>query len=289
MVKKVTVLTFFYILFSSNLSAQVQLGLDFNREKFIQHEAVDMTLQVVNNSGTQLNFGNNSGKIEFLILSEINNWSTQVNPYKKDFNPADNLVLGAGETKKLQIRLNKHFPLSKAVKYRITVRLSHRNMTKAMQTVKPKEIEIVKGTVKTTRTFGVADDRDPKKINTRKYSLVGFNVKNNDRYCLKVYDDKWVYALHRLGPKVQGISPQHDVDSFSNIHVLMQLEPKVFLHTIFSPEGKKQQEVIYRASFDNVPKLNRDPDIGKLTVINGLKAVEGVDYVKQGDNFKMIN
>ena len=46
---------------------------------------------------------------------------------------------------------------------------------------------------------------------------------------------------------------------------------------------------VYKASFDNVPKLKRDPDIGKLTVINGLKAVEGVDYVKQGDLYKMLN
>ena len=298
MLKKLFAVSFFYVLFSSNLSAQIQLALEFNRDTFIQHEAIDLTLHVINNTGTQLNFGNNQGKIEFLIVSEVSNWSKQVDPYKKKdangklkkpFNPAAGLILGAGETKKLTIRLNRHFPLSKAVKYRILARLSHNRLTKAMQTAKHKEIEVVEGNLVETRTFGVADDVDPKKINTRKYSLIGFNVKNIDRYCLKIHDDKWVYALHRVGPKVHGITPQHDVDSFSNIHILIQLEPKIFLHTIFSPEGKKQQEVIYKASFDNVPKLKRDAEIGKISVVNGLKAVEGVDYVKQGDHFKMIN
>jgi hypothetical protein len=301
MIKKSTSPLFFILFLGICLSsnAQIQLAIEFNRNKFIQHEAVDLTLHVINNSGSQLSFGKSKGKIEFLILSEISNWTTKVDPFKKfqedkttgksGFNAAAGLTLGAGETKKVTIRLNKYFPMAKAVKYRIKARLSHPRLNKALETAKFQEIEISKGNILETRTFGVADDKDPKKINSRKYTILGFNVDNNDMYCIKFWDDKWVYSLHRLGPRVQGIRPQHDVDSFSNVHVLIQLEPKVFIHTIYSPEGKEQQEVIYKASFDNVPKLKRDSDLGKITVINGLKAIEGVDYVKQGNTYRMIN
>ena len=296
MVKKSLTPLFFLVYLGITLSssAQVQLALEFNREKFIQHEAIDLTIQVINNSGSQLTFGKNQGKIEFLIISEINRWSSKIDPFKnkktdkRSFNAAAGLVLGAGETKRVTIRLNKYFPLAKAVKYRIKARLSHPRLNKDLETANYSEIEVSAGNVIETKNFGVTDEKDPNKINNRKYTLLGFNVKNRDTYCLKIWDDKWVYALHRLGPRVHGIKPQNDVDAFSNIHILIQLEPKVFMHTIYSPEGKKQQEVIYRASFDNVPRLRRDTDLGKISIANGLRATEGVDYVKQGDSYKIL-
>lgn len=268
--------------------AQLQIAVDFDKTRFIQHEPIDMTLQVINNSGTQLTFGKNKGKIEFMILSEVNKFTTIVRPFKEDFNPADGLILGAGETKKINIRINKYFPMSQDVKYRIIARISHTRLQNAIQTKKPFEIEVAKGQEISTHIFGVTDIANPKNVQTRKYSLLGFNVNNNEMYCLKVFDDKWVYALHRLGPKVNGVHPQHEIDSFSNIHVLIQLEPKVFMHSVFSPEGKKQQEVIYKASFDNIPYLDRDADLGKISVRDGLKAIEGVDYIKQGDSYKIL-
>ena len=280
---------FLICLFSAfALQAQLKVALDFNKTRFIQHEPIDMSVHVINNSGTQLTFGKTDGKIEFLILSEVNDFTTIVNAYDPKFNPAAGLILGAGETKKMSIRLNKHFPMSKDVKYRISARISHRSLQTALQTIKPEEIEVAQGNEISTHLFGVTDVTNPKKVMSRKYSLLGFNVNNNEMYCLKVFDDKWVYALHRLGPKVIGVNPQHEVDAFSNIHFLIQLEPKVFLHVVFSPEGKKQQEVIYKASFDNVPRLKRDNDLGKISIRDGLRAVEGVDYVKQGNNYKIL-
>ena len=284
--KLLCLLTILFPLFAA--PAQVQIAIDFDKTKFIQHEPIDMTVQVINNSGTQLTFGKNSGKIEFLILSEVNKFNTIVAPYKANFNPAAGLILGAGETKKLSIRLNRHFPMSQDVKYRIRARISHDRLGNAVQTKKPFEIEVARGDEISTHLFGVPDITNPKKVKTRKYSLLGFNVNNNEMYCLKIYDENWVYALHRLGPKVQGIHPQHEVDSFSNVHVMIQLEPKVFIHSVFSPEGKKQQEVLYKASFDNVPRLVRDQDLGKISIRDGLKAIEGVDYVKQGNTYKIL-
>jgi hypothetical protein len=276
-------------LLSSSLYSQLQIVVDMDQVKFIQHEAVDVTLHVINNSGSQLSFGNDQGKIDFLIVSEINNFSTLVAPYGKNFNPADGLIIGSGETKKITVRVNKFFDLAKAMKYRLKARISHPRLQFATETKNFTEFEVAEGDVLKTRNFGVADFVDPNRILTRTYAIIGFNEKNHSSYCLKIYDDKWVYALHRLGPRVRGVEIQDDIDSFSNIHVLIQLEPRVFSHVIYSPDGNKQQEVIYRASFDNVPVLTRDPDLGKISVRDGLRATEGVDYVRQGDKIKMLN
>ena len=288
--KCLKLLIFVYCLtFSQSLYSQVQIAIDMDQVKYIQHEAIDLTMHVINDTGSQLSFGKSGGKIEFLILSEINNFSTKVDPYKESFNPAYGLTLGAGETKKMGIRLNKHYDLGKAVRYRIIARISHPRLQNAIQTNTPLNFEVSPGQLIESRSFGVADVLDPQKIITRKYSILGFHENRNSVYCIKFHDDKWSYALHRLGPKVRGVPLRHDVDSFSNIHTLTQLEPKVFSHVIFSPDGKKQQELIYRASFDNVPRLHRDTDLGKISVRDGLKAVEGIDYIKQGNKVKLLN
>jgi len=302
MLKKSSFYIFFIFVacFSQSCFSQVQLGLEFNRDQFIQHEGIDLTLHVVNDSGTQLQFGKKSGKIEFLILSELNKFSQRVKPFEQkdkkgkvienyEFNPAEGLILGAGESKTLTIRINKYFPLAKALRYRIKAVITHPALSKSLETKNYKEFEVMKGDIKKTKIFGVTDIKDPSKVKTRKYDILGFNIKNNSIYCLKIYDDKWVYALHRLGPQVQGIPCQHQVDTFSNIHILIQLQPKVFMHTIFSPEGVAQQEVIYKATFQNVPRLIRDTNLGKVSVLDGLKTTEGVDYVRKGAKIHMLN
>ncbi|NQZ56627.1 MAG: hypothetical protein HRT88_04050 [Lentisphaeraceae bacterium] len=290
MLKKYRILFFaiFGLVFSQQCFSQVQLSISFGKATYIQHEGIDITLELTNDSGTQLAFGKTTGKIEFLVLNELNNFSTRVSPYKKGFNPAEGLLLGAGESKILTIRLNKYYPLAKALNYRVKAIITHPAMNNAIRTKNFEDFTVISGNVIETKIFGVTDINNPKKVKSRKYDILGFNIANNSMYCMKIYDDKWVYALHRLGPRVRGIHVQHQVDTFSNIHVLIQLQPQIFMHTIFSPSGTKQQEVLYRASFKNVPRLIRDTNLGKVTVLDGLRAEEGVDYIRQGNKFRLL-
>ena len=61
----------------------------------------------------------------------------------------------------------------------------------------------------------------------------------------------------RLGPYVDGVKVSHDVN-FSNIHVLVQVKPRIFLHEVFSDTGTIKQFIVYRATFENVPIMTRD-------------------------------
>ena len=291
MLKKSSVFIFFIVVISltQNCFSQVQLGLEFNQDQFIQHEGIDLTVHVVNDSGTQLQFGKNAGKIEFLILNELNNFSHRIEPFKKDFNPAEGLILGAGESKSLTIRINKYYPLYKSLRYKVKAVINHPALANALETKNFKEFEVIKGNVISTKIFGVIDIKNPSKVKTRKYEILGFNIKNSSMYCLKIYDDKWVYALHRLGPRVQGIPCLHEIDTFSNIHILIQLKPKVFLHTIYSSKGQIQQEVIYKATFSNVPRLQKDSNLGKVSVLDGLRRTEGIHYIRKGSQIHMLN
>ena len=275
--------------YTNSLYSQIQIAINMDQLKYIQHEPIDMTIHVINDTGSQLTFGKNGGKIEFLILSELNEFSKMVNPYKENFNPANGLILGAGETKKMTVRINKHFNLGRPLRYRIKARISHPRLQNAIETKNPLSFEVAEGQTIETRSFGLTDVTDPQKIITRKYTILGFHQNRNSIYCIKFHDSKWIYALHRLGPKVRGVPLRHEVDSFANIHTLTQLEPKIFSHVIFSPDGKKQQELVYRASFDNIPRLNKDTDLGKVSVRDGLKAIEGIDYIRQGDKIKILN
>ena len=147
------------------------------------------------------------------------------------------------------------------------------------KTKKAADLEVVDGSVAIKRNFGVVKvEKGEKKIYTRTYEIIGFDKDDGNIYFLKIHDKKFIYCLHRIGPKVKGIKLQHAIDSFSNVHVLAHVRPKLFKHIIYSPEGKLQQQKFYKGTKDIYPILNRDTDLGRVTILNGIPAVEGKDY-----------
>ena len=282
-----------FLFFALSASAQLQIGLKIPAVKLIQYEPVPAELTIVNNSGTQLIFGSKklSGHVEFLIIDRFDRViksfkeTAQLRAKKvgkktkKDvFNPAKGLILGAGETKTLKLTLNKHFPLSRAGEYKIIARIRHQKLGRYFFETKPQRLAVERGVQEAHKGFGVPDPTDTNKIIPRQYSIMSYQKETGDIFTIKIYDKNFIYAVHRLGPKVSGISITHNVDAFSNIHTLVQMKPKIFRHTIFTNKGKIKQEKYYKASFDFSPQLHRDTNLGKVSIIRGIPAVEGVDY-----------
>ena len=281
--KITTKLIFILILFISaySVSAQVKYGVSFDRERYLQYEKIKATLTIVNNSGARLNFGQDesTGKLKMLVIDPKN---TMVKPRLKNFNPMNGLVLAAGETKALTFNLNEHFRMSRIGRYKISASLSHPAIGGIAFEIPEQDISIEPGSLLHKNSFGVSDINDPNTITSRHYEILTFKEDQHNILCLKVYDKNWIHGLQRIGPYVQGVKLHHDVDTFTNIHTLVQVKPRVFIHMIFSNEGRLKQFVVYRATFDNVPQMNRNPKLGTLVINGGTKLVEGIDYVKNG-------
>ena len=285
-----TKLIFIFIIFTGaySVSAQVKYGVTFDRERYLQYEKIKATLTIVNNSGARLNFGQDesTGKLKLLIIDPKN---TMVKPRLKHFNPMNGLVLAAGETKSLTFNLNEHFRMSRIGRYKVSASLSHPAIGGLAFEVPKQDISVEPGTLIHKNSFGVSDINDPNRITSRSYEILTFKEDQHNILCLKVFDKNWIHGLQRIGPYVHGVKLHHDVDTFTNIHTLVQVKPRIFIHMIFSNEGRLKQFVVYRASFDNVPQMSRNPQLGTLTVSGGSKLIEGVDYVKDGTSIELKN
>ena len=270
------------------LQAQVQYGLSFDRERYLQYEKIQVTFTVVNNSGTRLTFGANerSGKLKILVVDPENRL---VPAYDKKFNPVNGLVLAAGETKSLVFNINEHFSMTRLGRFSVSASMTHPALTGLAFETKPKILNVESGTVLRKKTFGVVDLEDSNVIHPRSYEIISFKEKEGDIVCLKVYDKQWVYALLRLGPYVTGVKVNHDVDTFSNIHTMIQVKPRVFIHMVFSDTGSIKQFIVYRATFENVPIMVRDSKLGTVRIFGGEKLTEGEDYIRIGNTLELRN
>ena len=268
--------------------AQVQYGLSFDRERYLQYEKIQVTFTVVNNSGTRLTFGANerSGKMKLLVVDPENRL---VAPYDAKFNPMNGLVLAAGETKSLVFNINEHFSMTRQGRYKVSASLTHPSLSGLAFETPEKLISVETGTMLKQKNFGVVDMKDSNVIHPRSYDIISFKEKSGDVVCLKVYDKNWVYALLRLGPYVDGVKVNHDVDTFSNIHTLIQVKPRVFIHMVFSDTGSIKQFIVYRATFENVPLMTRDSKLGTIRIFGGEKLIEGEDYIRIGNTLELRN
>lgn len=280
MLRKLILMTSFFVTLFS-LHAQIEIGAHFKRNRLLQFEKIKTTLVLVNNSGSRLFFGKNDkdSGMDFEVFRVDGTQRTRLKPFKhqKDFNPVEGLMLAAGETRSLAVNLNSYYPMATIGEYEVVARVRHSRIPNKYFQTKAQFLKVEEGFVLESRDFGVRNPENGKVI-SRKYDIQTFSKLDNDMYTLKVYDKKWVYALNRLGPKVMGIPLKHEVDAFSNIHVLIQLKPKIFRHMLFNSKGKLKQSKFYKASFENVPTLVRDIGVGKVSVSGGYPAVEGKDY-----------
>ena len=138
------------------MQAQVQYGLSFDRERYLQYEKIQVTFTVVNNSGTRLNFGTNesSGKMKLLVVDPENRL---VSSYDNNFNPMNGLVLAAGETKSLVFNVNEHFSMTRQGRYKISASLTHPSLSGWAFETPEKLISINTGTTLKQKNFGVVD------------------------------------------------------------------------------------------------------------------------------------
>jgi hypothetical protein len=129
-----------------------------------------------------------------------------------------------------------------------------------------------------SRNLGLPSSNPTAPIKTMKASLLLFNDGKGCVYCLRVEDDKNVYATIRLGPQISGAPPQLDADASSDVHILFQSAPRLYSYSVYSIVGgdvRLRQQRYYVAD-NGIPRLTRAP--GYLKVINGRPAVEGKDY-----------
>ena len=266
----------------------IEIQAQTEDREYLLGETIRLAITVKNDSGNALRFNEwDDGRVycriegpdDRLVGGDEDHMQTR--RVEKDgreveqtrMNLGQGLVLPPGAQQRNVVIINQLYQMSKPGHYRIQACLNHRRLTQEFRS-KPFLISIKGGQEVLTKNIGLpADDDGP--IVTRQCALVDFHYRRMQMYCLRISDERFIYAVRRLTKHIKGDRPQLIADARSQIHILIQTEPKLFTYWIYDLEGKLKQIVNYRVVKESIPFLHRDPDIGRVMVVGGRQVVPG--------------
>ena len=145
----------------------------------------------------------------------------------------------------------------------------------------PVKIEIHEGALQKTIKMGLPSENPDAPIKSLDASLLLINEEPDRTWCLRVEDDKHVYAVKRLAPYIQGDSPQMIFDGYM-LHILLQVRPKLYTYITYAMQGLKLSHPMqkYMVSSNGLPPM-LDRSSGFVKLINAVPAIEGQDFLME--------
>jgi hypothetical protein len=260
----------------SGNSARAQLGIELRggRATYVTHESVMVTLVLRNYTGNALRFGGEApdGDVLFVLSRDGDPMLHRVALGKR----FATFELAAGETRKLSLQLNQIFNFQKPGDYNVYAQATHPRLGQDYQS-KSLSFGVREGISIWHRSFGVPTAASDGEIPARTVTLLRTHEQTGDELCMRIEDDRLVYAVIRLGRQIFGAEPECDIDAVSNIHILMRAESRLFIYRVYDYRGQCKLKKYYMLD-ETLPRLLRDDRTGRLTVFGGRLAVEGVDY-----------
>ena len=258
-------------------SAQIGITLATDRRKYMRYEPIRARILLRNYSANTLVFSGEAANKGYLLFDIETADQMGTRATDPAVNPVADLILGAGETRQLVLVLNNLYNLQKEGVYRITAQIGHPRLPNDYKS-KTVTVEVRDGAAVWSRTVGLPAVGVAAPIKSREVSLLAFHEDPGDLYCLRVEDDEMVYGVVRLGARLGGAEPDCDMDAVSNVHTLLQVRPRLYAYRVYDYNVKLKQEKYFIPEGESLPRLARDPDIGRIMVTGGRVAVEGVDY-----------
>jgi hypothetical protein len=257
--------------------AQVSVSLKTDRKHYLRYEPVAITVQLRNYSGNTLIFGDdegaNRGYLRFIVERTQ---GQEMRPTGRGMNPVADLILGAGESREIALNLNHFFDLRAEGSYVVTAQMGHQRLPSDFRS-EPVSIDVREGVPVVTRNLGLPQVDGGANIKALAASLLLFHDGEGWLYCLRAETDDAVLGTVRLGPQISGSQPQMDADAASDIHVLVQVQSRLFLYAVYglSDAGIRLRQRRYYKPDQYGPRLTQAT--GYLKVVGGSVAQEGVD------------
>ena len=280
---KVKMKVFLFLILLTSISflcsAQLAMSIKMNRTNYLQYETIYAKIKIRNNSGHAIVFGDNKrlqGKLLFKIMGGQN---IPVEAIPKRVYPMAGVIIKAGQFKEFVVPVSDYYQLRKCGAYRIYAYVEH-NMFEDAYRSEETSFEVNKGFVMWKKLVGIpefmlTDKRQ--KIKSRTYKLVRLLQGSKKGNYLVIEDKKRIYGVLFLGNSLGEEKISHEVDALSNLHLMVPISPKIFVHITIDVNGKIEDESVYRRT-KTVPSLVRNPETGKVYVTGGTHAKQKRDY-----------
>lgn len=266
------------------LHALASIGIDISadRTRYIKYEHVNITLTLRNDTGNTLDFRSQEGGGTTTFFMHVQDGSGRMAQQRR--NPSaliDDLVLPPGSSKSITFSLNNFYNMLQQTDYFVYAQIGHPRMTHDYRSPRIR-VEVRKGFPVWGKKFGLPSADQDEMITNRTASLLRFNDREREVYCLQIEDDNFVYVVHRIAQHITGARPRGEIDAMSNIHIFLRIKSRIFMHQVYDYNGTLKQEKYYTFSEDS-PTLRRDQQTGSIRIIGGREAIRGIDYFLPDD------
>ena len=252
------------ILFALPASAQVNVRLDIERERYLLYEPMIVTVEIGNYSASPLQLTDQESTpwLRFEITRSNGERIGVVGPGFL----AGTFTLEPGQGKAKTADLVAYYQIREPGKYRIRAMVKVNSLGGSFAS-REQVVEVVGGRQLTAKTAGFKDESG--KDCLRNYSVMEVRLGTQVWLYARVEDQQGenIYGVVPLGEWVTFSAPTVDTDKQGNLHVLHQAQPRHFRYSVISPRAT----AVKRESFSNyntLPELKRTED-GQLKVVGG--------------------
>jgi len=260
-------------------SAQLAMTLKMSRTHYLQYETIHAKVTIRNNSGHAVVFGDNKrlqGKLLFKIISRQRIPRGKI----KDASfPMSGVIIKPGQHKDFIVPISNFYKLRQCGTFRIYAYVEH-NMFEDNYMSNETSFEINKGFTIWKQVVGVPEfmlSKKKQQIKNRTYRLAGLLSGRTRSYYLVIENKTRVFGVLYLGDALGEEKITHEVDALSNLHLMIPISPKIFVHLVVDVNGRLEDESVYKRT-TTVPALVRNPKTGKIYVIGGSHAKKKRDY-----------
>jgi len=228
--------------------AQYQTKLALDKKTFLSQEPMRATINISNNSGTDIIMGGpaNSNWLSF----QLEDTSGRTYP-PVGVEVEEPFVFKAGASMQRQILISDTHSISEVGTYSVTAVVYHAPTQAYYQSNR------VRFAVTEVKAFWEQDFGVPAGMNdagrVRKYSLHVLREDEGSRLYFRLTDDRsqMRLATFSLGPISLALDPSFTMDSQNRLQVFFLAAPKIFVHCILGPDGALISRKYYKEGEKN--------------------------------------
>lgn len=257
---------------AGSVSAQINLDLKLDRTLYLAHEPITGELIIVNMAGRDLIFGE-SGGLSWLDFTVTDGAGHLITPVQGEANERP-IVLGAGQTYKHKVTINRRYPMASIGSYRVKASIHFPQINRVFET-KPITVQVTDGQPMWSQIVGVPQGH-PQAGSYREYSLMTYyhGARSKALYFrLKDSDSGMVFRTYTIGDYMTLRPPEKAIDSQNNLHILHMSGPQAYKYTVISIDGEpiRQQNLYEKGS--NRPRL-KNSGYGEVGIVGGITEEE---------------
>ncbi len=249
-------------------SAQINLDLKLDRSLYLAHEPITGELIIVNMAGRDLIFGE-SGGLSWLDFSVTDGRGHLITPVQGERSERP-IVLGAGQTYKHKVTINRRYPMASIGSYRVKASVHFPQINRVFET-KQVTVQVTEGQPMWSQIVGVPQGH-PQAGTYREYSLMTYyhGARSKALYFrLKDSESGMVFRTYPLGDYIALRPPAHAIDSQNQLHILHMTGPQSYRYTIINIDGEPVRQQTLYGKGPNRPEL-KNSGYGDVTLVGGM-------------------